>query len=336
MGETAGRTIRHLRDMATLQRCQNGAHEGLRWHATAAGRIDCDWTQALWDEADRWHALSDVKQWSERAERQARADEARLQRAADAAAATHVQIVQTDPEEVKVVRNANRQMLGAAGQSPQTLGLLMTTDMYHLNQLLRRGSRLDVAPGAMFDWYGYDSYGRFFDVLQRLLARMGEELVLDEPLRVWRGIGLYAPDEPDPLGIYDREIPDVLRLRELIAGTLSAPYEADDPGLGFSAASPELARHFDGPHATRRDDPTWRVLLEIDARHALCIPSPEHRSPDVVARLHTDSLARGAVGQVVLPPSSRFRVADYAGIDEAGWHHVRVEQLAPDRAAGAD
>lgn len=119
----------------------------------------------------------------------------------------------------------------------------------------------------------------------------------------------------------------MLRLRDLVTGALSAPYVAVDPGLEFAAPIGDFARLFDGTHATRRDEPARRVLLEIEARRALCVASPEHRDAASVARLHGDSIARGAAGQVVLPPGSRFRISEHVGVDELGWHRVRCEQV---------
>lgn len=299
--------------MSIWERCTNPWHTGLTVHITVASRERCDARETplilqddpyLAAEEDGWEALQ----------------RDRDRQLAEEAAAEHTPARPDDHSELAVLRNGERQLPGMDSSWYDVAGLLLTTDIYRINDRLRRGQNLKADPGAMLDWYGYESLKAFAKDANAMFDELGDATRLDEPIRVYRGIGLGAANEYDSF--------DFWGLRELLlgGGDLTGSHLVD-PGFGFAAPTAHVASAYDGTDA-HVHDVQWKVMLELTITRALCIPSPEHRSKDLTRALHPSSFLRTATGQVIIPRDSTWNVTRVLPAGADGWSRIALTQTS--------
>lgn len=299
--------------MSIWERCTNPGHTGFAVHLTVVSRKRCDAREAslilqgdpgIAAESDGWEAMQ-------------RDRDLQL---AEAVASEHTPALPDDPSEVAVLRNGERQLLGMDCSWYDVAGLLLTTDIYRINDRLRRGQNLKADPGAMLDWHGYASLKAFVKDANAMFDELGDATRLDQPIRVYRGIGVGAENEYDTF--------DFWGLRALLQGSgdLTGAHLVD-PGFGFAAPTAHVASTFDGTDA-RVHEVQWKVMLELTITRALCIPAPEYRSKDLTRALHPSSFLRTATGQVIIPRGSTWNVTGVvpAGVD--GWSRIALTQTS--------
>jgi hypothetical protein len=237
---------------------------------------------------------------------------------AELAAVDHTPVQPQDPSELAVLRNGERQLLGLHRGWYDVAGLLLTTDIYRINDRLRRGQDLNADPGVMLDWHGYTSLMAFVEDSNTMFDELGDATLLDEPIRVFRGIGVGAENEYDAF--------DFWGVRRQLGGDGDlVDSTVLDPGFMFAAPTESVARVYDGTDA-RTHNLQWKVLLELTITRALCIPSPEHRSKVLTRVLHPSTFSREATAQVVIPRDSVWTVTGFqpTGID--GWARLALTQ----------
>lgn len=299
--------------MSIWERCTNPGHTGFAVHLTVTSRERCDARETpliLQDDPylgrhdDEWEALQ-------------RERDVQL---ADAAAADHTPILPADSSELAVLRNGERQLLGMHDSWYDVAGLLLTTDIYRINDRLRRGQNLQSDPGVMLDWHGYVSLKAFVKDANAMFDELGDAARLDQPIRVYRGIGVGVENEYDPFDFWG------LRSCFLGGGDLTGA-ELIDPGFVFAAPTEHVASAYDGTDA-RVHDVQWKVMFELTITRALCIPSPGHRSKALTRALHPSSFLRTATGQVVIPRGSAWNVTGIQPAGADGWSRITLTQTS--------
>jgi hypothetical protein len=296
--------------------CQNEL-EGVHRHLTRRGQYACDvFTAANSVDAGEgspaWASDHGEPAWE-------REDRLRAESKAKEAAAAHVTEVPESKDEQLVTSSAERQLLGPGRRWLDVFDLTLTVDIYRINRDLRAGTPLTSDPGAMLDWNGYTSLGHFHDDAMKMFSEVGEDLTLDGPVRAYRGIGIPPADfwgYSDPFGIGAH-----LRGGDALSGDLLV-----DPGYGFAALDEDLARSYDGSDGNR-EEPEFKVLLDIEVHRALCVSSVAHRSRELVELLHNVTFLSNAPCQLILPPGSQFRVLDVEEPGADGWMRVRIRQV---------
>jgi hypothetical protein len=235
------------------------------------------------------------------------------------AVAMHQPSLSHDPAERTIVRNGERQLQALAGEHLSTIGLLTCADIYSVNRVLRRGGDLTGGAPAMMDWAGYASKQEFVDDAYDVLAALGDAIEFDEPVRLFRGIGLpSAPDEyrPDIAGL----------ARHFRTGQ---PWESEyiDPGFSFASPDPRNAALYRGQEAANDPSAEIPVLLELDAFQGICIPDAEHRSTELFGHTFGIDFLHGAMCQVIFPPNTRWKITSVELHSEHGQSIVHMRQI---------
>lgn len=236
----------------------------------------------------------------------------------EAALSSYEQQFPTDSNEIAATRNGERQLLGLSVDH-LILGLLLTTDIYRLNRCLRSGDTMEGGPGPMMDWRGYESHQRFFDDAMRMFERIGSDLDLDEPIEVFRGVGIPPANAWETFDLWGIRA-------HLESGNPWQPTVVEDPGFMFASPSEAFAESFDGSDANRIAS-EWRVVCMMEIRSGLCIPDPIYRTPELMRRLHNKDFLSGAGGQVIIPPVSQWRITDVVPDHITKTVRVRMQQL---------
>lgn len=299
--------------MRFLQRCPNEQHERFRRHWTSAGQERCDarYRGAILTVSDHtdWH---DDTSWLERSMQETE------DREAAAALNSYVQQYPSDRNEIVLNRNGERQLLGLHGLH-SVVGLLLTKDVYGLNRCLRTGEPLDGAPGSVMDWNGYVSYQQFVDDARKVIAKLGSSLDLDEPITVFRGIGIPPTT--------DRASSDIWGIREHLES--GEPWHAtvvEDHGFTFATPSEPTAHRYDGSDF-HNVDPEWLIVCTMEIRRGLCIPDQIYRTPQLMRHLYADHYLRGSDGQVIIPPLARWRITEVVADFEIKTVRIRMHQV---------
>ena len=186
----------------------------------------------------------------------------------DRALAAHAPVSPSDPAEQVLARNGERQLMTLDRSDLTVIDLLLATDVYRINRQLRSGGSLNVSPGAMLDWNGYGSLERFINEAVAVFRGLGQAVRLDEPLHLFRGLGIPCETGGDARGFAG--------LGRHLAGDGAWDGTFTDAGFGFAAADPHVALKHDGRWAGT--GPLRPVMVELEARAGLCLPQRRHRS----------------------------------------------------------
>lgn len=299
-------------------KCPNPALCGTSWHWNVASKEECGVKQAIrkeqrvreqMDTAElRPHRIGGIEFLM------AKTNEARRR---DAVAA-HVREEPTLAEDVVVSRNGERQLMFLDDADLNIIGLMLTSDIFMTSQLLRTGKSLTGAAGTMMDWDGYSSWQHFVDDAKAVFGSLGESLTLDEPVRLYRGLGL--PTAPDA------DHPDVAGISSHLGRGFPWSVDFTEAGFSFAATDPQTALQYNGAHPG--EYPARRqVLFELEAHRGLCIPSEEHRSRELVEHCFGSDFLTNAIGQVVFPPNTQWRIHSVESTSDHGVPLVRMNQV---------
>ena len=217
----------------------------------------------------------------------------------DRALAGHVPVSPPDPAEQVLTRNGGRQLLTLNKSCLTVISLLLATDVYRINRQLRSGGSLNLSPGVMLDWNGYESLERFVNEAVAVFGHLGQAVQLDEPLHLFRGLGI-----PDETGGDARGFAGLGRY---LAG--GGPWDRTftDAGFGFAAADPQVALKHDG--YLTRVGPLRPVIVELEARAGLCLPQRRHRSRKLFEHtLEQNYLMDLQDSQVIFAPGTRWEI----------------------------
>lgn len=234
------------------------------------------------------------------------------------APSTHEQQFPTDANEIAVNRNGERQLLGHTVDHT-VLGLLLTSDIYRLNRRLRSGDTMEGPAGMWMDQANYESHQQFFDDAMRIFGEVGSDLDLDEPIEVFRGVGIPSADAPGSFDLWGIRA-------HLESGTYWRPTVVEDPGFTFTSPSETLAQRYDGS-ADSHIAPEWKIVCTIKIRRGLCIPARAYRTPQLMRHLDHNKTLSTAIGQVIIPPVSRWHITEATPDHETNTISVRMHQL---------
>ena len=228
-----------------------------------------------------------------------------------AAGHQHHQEEPTSEGERSLRDNGERQLLQLTPAQLLVLGQLGGSGVARVNRALRSGVGLDQACAADLDWAGYRSNADFAAAATQVFTALGAALELPETVTVYRGM------------LVDPDTSIAALLRSLPVGGVF-----EEPGFTFTAATPGEACYYTTEDAwwgdAARVPAAYPVILELGVSLGVCIPHPEHRSPELVTYLaqtrqvspacftapadqHPTSLER-ACGQLIVPPGSRWKV----------------------------
>ncbi|PPF32673.1 hypothetical protein [Pseudoclavibacter sp. AY1H1] len=306
--------------------CTNERH--FRWaiHFRASTQLRCDVLQKQLDETliarrdDDSPGLDTKPWWQEQQKQWDHLQERRKRRTVEDAMAAHVPVTPTEAAEVAVSRNGERQLLGRASTWLATINVMVSSDVYPLNARLRRGESLEHVTGALLDYYGYGTLKEFDTDAREMFTDLDAELLLDEPVRLYRGIGLPLQDEYQPVDFWGLSA----HLRDGI------PLDVQplvDTGYGFATPLEDIAACFDGQDSLlgKVCDP---VMLVLEVRRGICIPDPAHRSKELTGLTATEPLLKNSIGQVLLPPDSEWRVIESTPATAQGCARISLSQSA--------
>lgn len=286
------------------------------WHWTAEARDRCQFLQQE-ERAERAFVALELPysygSWEHREYEQ------KARKRAEAVAA-HVPVQPTLPEDIALTRNGERQLITLGPRQLSTVGLLMASDIYRINRLLRNGGSLASGANAMIDWEGYRSMQEFVDAACGVFDDLGDSLALDEPIRLFRGIGV--PESPD------EQYPDVAGISHHL--TTGTPWHEEfvDAGFGFATTDPQTALFYDGSDSSEYP-PKRPVLLELDTHRGLCAPQKEHRSTGLFEHSFESRFLSTATGQVIFRPDTQWDLISIDKDSKYGVPLVRMRQIVP-------
>lgn len=217
----------------------------------------------------------------------------------DRALAGHIPVSPSDPTEQVLARNGERQLMTLDRSDLTVIDLLLATDVYRINRQLRSGGSLNLSPGAMLDWNGYESLESFVNEAVAVFGDLGQSVQLDEPLHLFRGLGIPREAGGDARGFAG--------LGRYLAG--GGPWDRTftDAGFGFAAADPQVALKHDGYHT--RSEPLRPVIVGLEARAGLCLPQRRHRSRKLFEHtLEQNYLMDLKDSQVIFAPGTRWEI----------------------------
>lgn len=279
--------------------CNSGHPVGeFPWHWTRKSRVACN------AEAARRRATH--------AEALAEPPSVRLM--ADAVA-RHDPVPPSSDIEIAVLRNGERQLTRDDADLYRLLELLLRPKIYDINTAARQGLIVEGPPTTM------DEIPRSLQKeVQGMFTAFGADLNLDEPMKVYRGLGLPPLNEDDPFDFWS--LWAFLRGKATLSGQLLT-----DPGVAFASFDEDIARRFPLQRHRRGPEVAARVMLQLTVCRGLCLPAPEHRSKDLFERLYWSDILRRATGQVVIPPDTTWRVTSAEPADPTGWARIALEQV---------
>lgn len=182
-----------------------------------------------------------------------------------------------------LIRNGERQLHLLTLDELQALGTLLTVGVMKANKHLREGRE--------HLWGKDNSY----------FARLGDDLRLDTPMRLFRGIGVprrrngRRPGAADIMGYLSGE---------------TSPAVFPDRGFGFATPSLAAAKGY-AEKAFSTSEDLSPTIIEINATSGLCVPHLAHRSDELFEKTYdVNSYLDTAVCQVVFGPGSQWKVTD--------------------------
>lgn len=286
---------------------------GVTWHWSAEARESCQFFQQE-ERVQRAFAALDLPFSYGSFEH--REFEQQARKRAEAIAA-HRRVQPALPEGVVLTRNGERQLISLSPSQLSAVGLLMTSDIYRINRLLRSGGSLASGANAMIDWAGYRSMQEFVDAACGVFDGLGESLTLDEPVRLFRGIGV--PESP---GGYD---PDIAGISHHLTTGTPPHKELVDAGFSFATSDPQIALAYDGSDSGSLS--MRPVLLELEAHRGLCAPRQAHRSTSLFEHAFGIDFLDTAICQVVFPPGTQWELISVDEYSEHGVPVVRMRQV---------
>lgn len=293
-----------------ITRCENFVHDEPRIHWTRKAQSACDAEQAEIDaRISTEQSLTPHMRWDRSLrERELHEFEAKL--------ATRTRRPARSSVEAALLRNAQRQLALVTPEGLQALDMLMTTDVYGINSRLRRGENVRVGP--MLDWHGYSSGDMFLAQTTKLFSSLGDDLQLESPLTLYRGIALEEHG-------YDGE--DIWHVRALLRDEITTLQdELEDPGFIF--ASPFASTALQHTGYSRRGAPWRRVLFELTVHGGMCLPDPDIGSDDHLRRMQPHRFLSKTSSQIVIPRQSRWTMQEsHPDLEDETLLHVRLEQI---------
>lgn len=227
----------------------------------------------------------------------------------------------SDPSEMILGRNGSRQLFALHPAFQPTLGLLLTSDIYTINQRLRSGASLQGSCGAIMDYYGFASQADFVEQAKALFADLGSEVRLDESLTVYRGVGL--PDESDPQAV------EIAGLVAHITHGHSWESYFTEKGFGYASPHEGIAGQYDSTETYRHGTLAHRIVFELEISSGLCIPQAKYRCKELFEHTWNDSYLRKSMSQVVFAPNTEWKITDVVPGSEGGTTRVKMTQVWP-------
>jgi hypothetical protein len=274
-----------------------------RWHVSPSGRATC--------LSHQQEKTADLKERQKRSivKAEQRRRESWSQRQNDSQAKARAEATDAHrpekpilPEDAALIRNGERQLTALEFDQLEVVGLLMSSDVYSINKRMRNKGSLTGGAGARIDYDGYGSMQEFVDRACGVFDHLGDELDLDEEIRLFRGFGV--PRTPD------KEHPDIAGLREHLDTGTGLHEEFTDAGFSFATTDPQDALAYKGnaqsdyPH---RD----AIMIELVARRGLCSPEKRHRSTALFEHVFEAGLLSKSIGQVIFPPGTRWEITSF-------------------------
>lgn len=268
------------------------------WHWTAASREGCRRRQEANEE--RRH-LDDI----DRRNNVPFAIRAKEEKEHAEDLANHHAVEPSLPQDAVIVRNGERQLTGMTSMELGAIGVLMSTDVVRINAMLRCGRKLGTpgpASGSPRVLEKFTSEQQIVDVAVGAISKIGPELSLDEPVRLFRGIGIAR--EPT------QEFPDIAGIRSYLDNSATGYASAfTDTGFGFACVNPVDALTYDG----EGDFSFWQLpvaplLFQLDVRAGLCLPGLEYRSQALFGRCRQVGYLDRGSNQVIFPPGTQWKV----------------------------
>lgn len=288
------------------------------WHWKSESRISCQRRQDAKEEPAARIVTNPHEYGSSEFYIYKREVERKAQLTADASAA-HVQEHPTYANEVILARNGERQLLTLGPNELIAIGLLTCKDIYMINQLLRSGGSLIGSVRKSTKWERYRSMQEFVDHALGSFGSLGESLHLDEPMLLFRGIGV--PKEPSENNL------DIGGIGNHLTRGVPWMNEFVDEGFSFATTNPDDALYYDGS-GLPENHPKHQVLLQLDVQRGICVPHLKHRSQKLFEHLFDAPYLPKAIGQVVFPPGTRWSVVSIDRDSGYGVPLVRMKQVA--------
>jgi len=225
----------------------------------------------------------------------------------------------TGSADIILHRNGERQLLALNPSDISTVGLLTASEIYPINELLRNKGKLEVTAGPWFDMRGYTSKQHFVDTACAVFNNPELSLELDEPIKLFRGIGF--PANSNKFNFDVAEINQYLRTGE--------PWTEIyvDAGFSFAATNPDTAKNYNG--SKHFPFPVRPILLELEAFRGLCIPHQTHRTVTLFEHICGIDFLDAAIGQVIFPPGTQWEVNSIDRHSKYGVPLVRMHQIMP-------
>lgn len=305
--------------MKTLlpSRCPIPGNCGRSWHWKSESRIACQRRQAVRAEKAAARAARIAANPFRIGSFEFNEHERKVEKR-KAATAARTPALPASPEESILARNGERQLITLDPRALMVVGLLMASDIYGVNQLLRNGGSLASDPGPMMDWEGYSSKQAFVDEAADIFHALGNTLTLDQPITVFRGIGI--PVSPDDYN------PDVAGIGHYLLTGDSWQSNFKDAGFAFAATDPSIALLYDGSSA-HTSETMVPVLLELEVQRGLCAPNQEHRSTELFEHTFEARFLSDASGQIIFPPDTHWNVVSIDRDSDYGVPLIRMTMI---------
>ncbi|WP_299952610.1 hypothetical protein [uncultured Modestobacter sp.] len=158
-----------------------------------------------------------------------------------------------------------KQLLALKPEQLKVIDLMLSSDMYALNEALRTGQGLDNGPGPLMDYSGYSSNREFHRDALTVFASLASSLTINGQVQLYRGIRHI--NGPHNLAA---------TMQTMLNSNTVPTQHVLDPGYGFAVTDPAVAISYarSRPHA-----PSTAVLLQLTADRGLCIPEPPPPPP---------------------------------------------------------
>ncbi|MFJ2662610.1 hypothetical protein [Arthrobacter koreensis] len=206
--------------------------------------------------------------------------------------------------DAELLDTGKKQLLFLGPEHIQAANLLLTYEIYTINQRLRAGRSLEgLTTGAAGDWEGVGYKQTIVDNADDGFASLGPGMDLDSPVRMFRRISV--PQTPNS------EYPDIAGVHSHLQNGTPLPSVFLDAGYLFAVTDPTTAMGHGDNNYTAPHIPKFPVLLELEVRRALCIPDYKYRSKELYRHCYPSRYLRESSGQVIIPRDSKWEVLGF-------------------------
>lgn len=218
------------------------------------------------------------------------------------AVAAHVpQAPVSGSADADLLSQGKHQLLALGAGQLLAVNLLLTMEIYTINEHLRTGRSLAGATtGAAADYEGVGYKQQIVDDADNTFSSIGADLTLDSPVHLFRKIDLpVTPTSNDP---------DIAGIRAYLQHGTTPPKVYTDQGYLFAVSDPTLALAHSSSNYGSSHIPKTPVLLDLEVHRALWVPDYKHRDKELFEHCYPSRYLRESTGQAIIPRDSKWEL----------------------------